>query len=52
MEQTIRDLRLREERRKALKRKAEYEAKCFTIESSIRKRNKIRKSKTRGPRSF
>lgn len=50
-EQTCRDLRLREKRRLEKKKKAEYEANSFTIESSMRCAARVRKSKNRGCRS-
>lgn len=51
-EQTIRDLKRRQDRRKELKRIADYEAKIFTIESSLKHSKRIRGAKTRGCRSF
>lgn len=50
-EQTYRDLRLRQERRIEIRKRAEYEANSFTVESSLKAIARTRGAKNRGGRS-
>ena len=50
-EQTYRDLKLREKRRLERKKRAEYEANSFTVESSMKSIARSRSAKNRGCRS-
>lgn len=49
--QTIRDIKKRQERKLEIKKRAEYEANSFTVESSMKCLARIRGSKNRGCRS-
>lgn len=50
-EQTFRDKKLREQRKLLLKKKAEYDAKCFTFESIMKSVARAKSAKNRGCRS-
>lgn len=49
--QTVRDIKKRQERRKAVKKRAEFEAYKFTVESSMKCVARVRSSRNRGCRS-
>lgn len=49
--QTFRDIKLRQERRLEIRKRAEYEANSFTVESSLKAIARTRGSKNRGCRS-
>ena len=50
-EQTFRDIKLRQERRLEIRKRAEYEANSFTVESSLKAIARTRGAKNRGFRS-
>lgn len=50
-DQTLRDLAKRKLKKEKIKKRAEYEANSFTIESSMRCIARVRESKNRGCRS-
>lgn len=50
-EQTFRDIKLRQERRLEIRKRAEYEANSFTVESSLKAIARTRGAKNRGCRS-
>lgn len=50
-DQTLRDLRLREKRRLEQKKRAEYDARSFVVESSMKSIARSRSAKNRGCRS-
>ena len=50
-EQTFRDIELRQERRLEIRKRAEYEANSFTVESSLKAIARTRGAKNRGCRS-
>lgn len=49
--QTVRDIKRRQEKRKAVKKRAEFEAYKFTVESSMKCIARVREAKNRGCRS-
>ena len=50
-EQTFRDIKLRQERRLEIRKRAEYEANSFTVESSLKAIARTRGAKNRRRRS-